>query len=94
MSLELESFRGPSLEANMVSGELCGVPNQAWVVRFRVGEAESVISLESFCLLAHRYLRGGLSGWEQGKVPVQVQEVTRDLDLLINGICGLAKPRP
>lgn len=63
MSFEVKALAGKDLDANMVIGGIYDL-KEPLVVRFRIGDEESVISLEQFCELTERYLKGGIFGWD------------------------------
>ena len=80
MSFELKGIGdAPSnLDVNMIPGPSRGVEDQEVVMRFRIEDAESVISLESFCQMVRHYLPGGVGGYG-GHVPGVVRRTVKEL---------------
>lgn len=62
MSYDIKAIVGPNLDVNMVPGRVYD-SKEPLVIRIRIGEEESVVTLEHFCFLAERYLQGGAFGW-------------------------------
>lgn len=84
MSFELKGLGSPDLDVNMVPGVVKDVPDESLVLRFRIDDQESVVSLSSFCLLAERYLGGGVAGWDSagggsGIMPECVKDTIKKL---------------
>lgn len=61
MSFQIKSLAGEDLDANMVIGGAYDLAEPT-VIRIRIGNEESVISVQHFCDLAERYLQGGIFG--------------------------------
>ncbi|MFA7319456.1 MAG: hypothetical protein WC022_02560 [Parcubacteria group bacterium] len=65
---EIKALAGKDLDANMVIGGTYDLKERL-VIRIRIGDEESVISVENFCYLAGRYLQGGIFGWQSKENP-------------------------
>jgi hypothetical protein len=94
MSLSVESIEGPSVEVNLVPGEifwarlsgdesLAKKESYEWMISISLGDKESLIPLESFCDLVVRYLSGGIFGWG-GPTPDCVRETISVLNETLN----------
>ena len=87
MSFVLEGLGGrPDLDVNLIPGASVfnDASDEELVLRFRIGKEEAVVSVESFCMLAERYLSGGVAGWDgsggaSGVMPVCVRDTIKRL---------------